>query len=63
MRKIGFGYTDIGMGVIENLRVVVPILHEQQQIVEYLDEQTSIIDSNITTEEKRIELLKEYRHP
>ena len=38
-----------------------PPLHEQEQIVEYLDEQTSIIDSTITTEEKRIELLKEYR--
>ena len=38
-----------------------PPLHEQEQIVEYLDEQTSIIDSTITTEEKRIDLLKEYR--
>ena len=38
-----------------------PPLNEQEHIVEYLDEQTSIIDSTITTEEKRIELLKEYR--
>ena len=37
------------------------LLHEQEQIVEYLDEQTSIIDFTITTEEKRIDLLKEYR--
>jgi type I restriction enzyme S subunit len=29
--------------------------------VDYLDEQTAIIDSTITKEEKRIELLKEYR--
>ena len=38
-----------------------PPLQEQEQIVEYLDNQTSVIDSTITTEEKRIELLKEYR--
>ena len=34
---------------------------EQQQIVEYLDEQTQLIDKTISIEEKRIELLKEYR--
>ena len=52
---------NIGMGVIENLRIVVPPLTEQQQIVEYLDEQTQKIDKTISIEEKRIELLKEYR--
>ena len=36
-------------------------LSEQQQIVEYLDEQTQLIDKTISIEEKRIELLKEYR--
>ena len=34
---------------------------EQQEIVEYLDEQTQLIDNTISIEEKRIELLKEYR--
>jgi type I restriction enzyme S subunit len=38
-----------------------PPLSEQQQIVEYLDEQTQLIDKTISIEEKRIELLKEYR--
>jgi type I restriction enzyme, S subunit len=52
---------NIGMGVIENLRIVVPPLSEQQQIVSYLDEQTQLIDKTISIEEKRIELLKEYR--
>ncbi len=41
--------------------VAFPECAEQEQIVEYLDEQTSIIDTTIATEEKRIELLKEYR--
>ena len=51
---------NIGMGVIENLRIVVPPIPEQQQIVEYLDEHTQLIDKTISIEE-RIELLKEYR--
>jgi type I restriction enzyme, S subunit len=39
----------------------LPDIYEQQQIVEYLDEQTSIINTTTTKEQKRIELLKEYR--
>lgn len=46
---------------IRNFKITIPPISEQQQIVEYLDEQTNIIDNTITKEEKRIELLKEYR--
>jgi type I restriction enzyme S subunit len=46
---------------IKEFPLLLPPFHEQEQIVEYLDNQTSIIDSTIATEEKRIELLKEYR--
>jgi type I restriction enzyme, S subunit len=52
---------NIGMNVVENLSIVVPPISEQQQIVDYLDEQTELIDKTIFIEEKRIELLKEYR--
>ena len=52
---------NIGMGIIENLRIVVPPISEQTQIVSYLDEQTQLIDKNIQTEERKIELLKEFR--
>jgi type I restriction enzyme S subunit len=38
-----------------------PPLSEQQQIVSYLDEHTQLIDKTISVEERRIELLKEYR--
>ena len=44
-----------------NIDVVFCEFSEQQQIVEYLDEQTQLIDKTISIEEKRIELLKEYR--
>jgi len=44
-------------------RLPVPVfpIEQQQQIVEYLDEQTQLIEKTISIEEKRIELLKEYR--
>ena len=46
---------------LESVTFLRPPLSEQQQIVEYLDEQTQLIDNTISIEVKRIELLKEYR--
>ena len=46
---------------LKEIRLGLPPFKEQQQIVEYLDEQTQLIDNTISIEEKRIELLKEYR--
>ena len=46
---------------VKDFPLVKPPLSEQQQIVEYLDEQTQQIDKTISIEEKRIEYLKEYR--
>ena len=47
--------------LVKNEYIPLPPVSEQQQIVEYLDEQTGLIDNTISIEEKRIELLKEYR--
>ena len=50
------------VSTLENMMVpFVSDLEEQNQIVEYLDEQTQKIDSTIEKETQRIELLKEYR--
>jgi type I restriction enzyme S subunit len=49
---------------MDNLKIVPmisPPLTEQNEIVSYLDEHTQLIDNTISIEEKRIELLKEYR--
>ena len=46
---------------ISNIKVNLPPLSEQQQIVTYLDQKTQEIDTSIQTEEKKIEHLKEYR--
>ena len=52
---------NIGMGVIENIKLVVPTISEQHQIVQFLDEKTEIIDKLISTKESKIDLLKEQR--
>jgi type I restriction enzyme S subunit len=53
---------NIGMGVIENLKLVVPTnIKEQQEIVDYLYKHTKEIDDLVSMEQKKIELLKEYR--
>jgi len=52
---------NIGMGVIENIRLIVPSLIEQNLIINYLDEQTQLINTSIQKEQLRIEKLKEYR--
>ena len=46
---------------LNEIRVTLPLIEEQQQIVEYLDEQTQKIDSTIEKETQRLDLLKEYR--
>ena len=51
----------LGKSSIENLFLPFPPLSEQEQIVSYLDEQTQLIDKKIQTEERKIELLKEFR--
>ena len=57
------GITRYGLGKssIENLSLPFPPISEQNEIVSYLDEHTQLIDKTISIEEKRIELLKEYR--
>ncbi len=47
--------------LIDNFWFVVPPISEQHEIVSYLDEQTSTVDKEISMEERKIELLKEYR--
>lgn len=45
----------------EEMKFPLPPLHEQQQIVDYLDRETELIDKTVSLEERKIELLKEYK--
>ena len=52
---------NLSMELMGNFYVPIPNEDEKTKIIEYLDEQTQKIDKTISIEEKRIELLKEYR--
>jgi len=57
------GITRYGLGKpsIENLLLPIPTDSEQQQIANFLDRKTQQIDELIAAEQRKIELLKEYR--
>ena len=46
---------------VDNFIICSPPLSEQHQIVSYLDKETKLIDETISSEQKKIELLKEYK--
>lgn len=62
------GYTSTGttilhlyQNVFENMPMLVPSIEEQDAIAKYLDSKCSKTDKVISTQEKRIELLKELK--
>lgn len=60
-QSVGVSYPGIQTEKLMGIKILLPPTNEQNQIVEYLDEQTQKIDSTIEKETQRIELLKEYR--
>lgn len=46
---------------LDKYYICLPPLQEQEQIVNYLDEKTTIIDKLISTKQRKVELLKEQR--
>ena len=51
----------IYMNDLKRFDTILPPISEQQQIVEYLDKHTEEIDTLIQLEQKKIDILKEYR--
>ena len=47
---------------VKESKILIPHQSEQEQIVDYLDEQTRLVDKTASIEVQRIELLKELRH-
>ena len=52
---------NIGMRVIENLRIIIPPLPEQKTIADFLDRKTTKIDKLIEKKKRQVALLKEQR--
>jgi len=59
--SVGVSYPAINASEIETFKIWIPPLQEQQQIVSYIENQISLIDSKIEKTKKMIELLKEYK--
>lgn len=56
---IGMGIPHVDGEILRNLLIVKPTIQEQNQITNYLNHQTNIIDSLINKKEKLIQLLRE----
>ena len=54
-------FRSLGIDSISNFRLLLPSILEQKQIADFLDKQTTKIDSEISKNQKLIELLKEKR--
>ena len=52
---------NIGMGVIERIKVILPSISEQERIVEILDKKTAQLDKVKALLEEQIQKLKDYR--
>ena len=68
LRRIGKHFMTSAVGLkrvptefVENFRIPIPPKQEQIQIANFLDRKTGQIDALISTEQRKIELLKEYR--
>jgi Restriction endonuclease S subunits len=59
--SVGTAYPAIAEGRLGSFYVPVPPLPEQTAIVEYLDAQTSKLDTAIAAARREFELLREYR--
>ncbi|WP_205739382.1 restriction endonuclease subunit S [Halocella sp. SP3-1] len=61
--KVSSGTTRlrISLGELKNLKILLPPIEEQQQIADYLDKETSKIDTLVEKVTQQISNLKEYR--
>ena len=59
--KFAIGQVSISITNLKEIPISYPLLSEQTQIANFLDRKTKQIDELISTEQQKIELLKEYR--
>lgn len=60
--KWSFGtQPNIGMGILENLYLIVPPKNEQFEILKFINEEIQIVERTISTIEKEIALVEEYK--
>jgi type I restriction enzyme S subunit len=60
-QQSGYGQPNLNIDIVSNIRFPLPSILEQNKIVEYLDLKIIEIDDLVQLEQKKIDLLKEYR--
>ena len=60
-QQSGYGQPNLNIDIVSNIKFPLPSILEQNQIVEYLDSKIIEIDDLVKLEQKKIDLLKEYR--
>lgn len=62
-KKLSMGSTipTIGLSLIKAIKIPLPPICEQRQIVKFLDTKTAEIDTLIASKTRQVELLREYR--
>lgn len=53
---------NIGMGVLGNLKVVIPPIKEQEAILKFLDAETQKIDDVITMKQQQLETMQQHKN-
>jgi type I restriction enzyme S subunit len=59
--QYGSALPSMTQGTLSNIHFPTPKLEEQEEIADYLDEKTALLDRTIEAKQKQIELLKEKR--
>jgi type I restriction enzyme S subunit len=57
----GSTFPFLGLSNMGNFEIILPPISEQKQIVEYLDRETERIDKTVSIEQRKVEVLKEYK--
>lgn len=57
----GINYPSINDTALKMINIVIPPIHEQQSIADYLDQKCSEIDELISIKQQKIEKLKDYK--
>lgn len=58
---VGEGFKRLYTDQLGRFNVACPLINEQNQIVEYLDKKTKLIDDSIAIKQKQLETLEEYK--
>lgn len=60
-RLVGIGVPNLHLNIIKNTKIILPLIHEQYSIADFLDTKCADIDAAIAGKQKQLDVLKEYK--